>query len=76
MNVANITLLYLKNNKMAFIVDDKFRINELSFTPGGKNVEIFFKNKSSRIYTKVKYPYKIWVKAREEDPNVVNYRII
>ena len=60
---------------MEYIVKDEFRINELSFIPGGKTVEIFFDKKPSRIYTKVKYPYQFWKTAKEENLDVKNYRI-
>jgi hypothetical protein len=61
---------------MSFYVADRFRENPLSLTGGGKDVEIFFKNKSSRIYTRVKSPYKFWLEAREENPNIKGYRVL
>lgn len=61
---------------MAFYVSDEFRENPLSFRPGGYDVEIFYRGKSSRIYTKVKAPYKFWKKAKEENPDVKNFKVL
>ena len=59
-----------------FYVDDNFRTNPLSFTKGGKDVEIFFGNKQSRIYTRVKCPYKFWKQAKLEDPTIRGYKVL
>jgi hypothetical protein len=59
-----------------FYVGDNFRINPLSFINGGKDVEIFFKNKQSRIYTRVKCPYKFWLETKETNPDVKNYKVL
>lgn len=61
---------------MPFYVDDQFRINAISLTPGGKDVEIFFKNNQSRIYTRVKSPFKFWQEAKKENPSVKNYKVL
>lgn len=59
-----------------FYVDDKFRINPLSFTSGGKDVEIFFGNKQSRVYTNVKSPYKFWKQAKLDDSTIRGYKVL
>lgn len=62
---------------MSFYVADKFRENSLSLTPGGKDVQIFYTDQQqSRIYSRVKSPFKFWLKAKEENPNVKGYKVL
>jgi len=59
-----------------FYVDDSFRTNPLSLTSGGKDVELFFGNKQSRVYTNVKSPYRFWKQAKLDDPTIKGYKVL
>ena len=61
---------------MSFYVQDQFRENPISLTSGGKDVQIFFRNGQSRIYTRVKCPYKFWLTSKEDNPNVKGYKVL
>jgi hypothetical protein len=61
---------------MSFYVADRFRVNSLSLTPGGKDVQIFYTDKQSRIYSRVKSPFKFWQEAKKDDPTVKNYKVL
>lgn len=61
---------------MAFFVADKFRENELSFTPGGYDVEIIYADKPSRIYKRVKNPQAFFRTAKKNDDSVVTYKTL
>jgi hypothetical protein len=61
---------------MSFYVADQFRENPISLTPGGKDVQIFYMGQQSRIYSRVKSPFKFWQKAKEENPNVKGYKVL
>ena len=59
-----------------FYVADQFRVNPLSLTKGGKDVQIFFYQGQSKIYTRVKSPFKFWEEAKLNDPNVRGYKVL
>ena len=61
---------------MAFVVADRFRINPLSLVGGGKDVQIFFEHQQSKIYTRVKSPFRFWQEAKENDPTVKGYKVL
>jgi len=62
--------------KGKFYVGDSFRTNPLSLTNGGHDVEIYFKDKPSRVYSNVKSPFSFWKKARNEDSSIKGYRVL
>ena len=61
---------------MSFYVADKFRENPLSLTEGGKDVELFFEDRGSMIYSRIKNPFAFWKKAQREDPAVISYKVL
>ena len=42
---------------MGFKVEDKYRKNELSLTPGGSTVSVRYRNGKVFNYDKIKYPW-------------------
>ena len=59
-----------------FYVGDEYRKNDLSFTPGGFDVEIFDHRGKSAIYSKVKSPWHFWKKSKLDDPTLKFYRVL
>jgi hypothetical protein len=61
---------------MSFYVADKFRENPLSLTEGGKDVEIFYDDRVSMIYSRIKNPFAFWKKAQKGDSTILGYKVL
>jgi hypothetical protein len=61
---------------MGYFVKDEYRTSPLSHRPGGFDVQIFFDKGPSRIYPRVKFPYKFWKESRENHPNIKGYKVL
>jgi len=55
-----------------FRVEDKYRTNPMSLSPGGGVVKVYYEDGSARIYDKIKYPRRyIGSLSRRDDANRV-----
>lgn len=57
-----------------FKVGQRYRKNNLSFTPGGCTIEVDFHNGKRYEYDKIKYPRE-YIKKLYRNPEVKNARV-
>jgi hypothetical protein len=63
------------NLKKSFYVSDEYRVNLLSFEPGGYTLAVLFNNSIIRLYDKVKHPESFVIEISKTN-NVENWCIL